>query len=470
MFATFLLGVIATLSGCSESAPPRDSNVSNVLLVTIDTLRADRTGPYRVDSDATPTIAKLAAEGTLFETAMSPMQMTRPSHYSLFTSLYPRDHGVVNNKISLEPGFKTVAEVFRENGYQTAGFVGVTLLGPNSGAERGFDVFDYPIEARTRPAEQIVRAATTWLRVRDPAKPYFLWVHLFDPHTPYSPPNGFVPDARNDATSEITELSVEQIIAMANRNGGDLTAAVVERAGELYQGDIEYADHWLGQLLDEIDGSGADPADQKERTVVALTADHGECFENGIYFEHADCLYDGAAQIPLIFRYPRRVAQNVRRSEVVEILDVAPTLLGLVDIPVPEAFIGRDLFDSSAPPRGAAYLQHPLYSNTGANTRTKRRLRSVMGKETRPVLVAEELLGVRTKKWKFLRHGITEELYHLPSDPGETNNIASERVGMATKLRGKLDTWTAAHPQHHTSVEMINDELRATLEALGYLQ
>ena len=93
-----------------------------------------------------------------------------------------------------------------------------------------------------------------------------------------------------------------------------------------------------------------------------------------------------------------------------------------------------------------------------------------MGKETRPVLVAEELLGVRTKKWKFLRHGITEELYHLPSDPGETNNLASERVGMATKLRGKLDTWSAAHPQHHTSVEMINDELRATLEALGYLQ
>lgn len=461
------------LLACGEATTEPGPAAPNVVLVTIDTLRADRTGPYQLDSKATPNMAKLAAEGTLFEAAMSPMQMTRPSHYSLFTSLYPRDHGVVNNKISLEPEFETLAEVFAEHGYETAGFVGVTLLGPRSGAERGFEHFDFPQNSRTRTAESIVNAASQWLETRDRSRPYFLWVHLFDPHTPYAPPAGFVPVAQDDATAEISELSVEQIIAMAKLNRGDLPGAVVTRAQELYQGDIEYADHWLGRLIDNIDSPRvgvASAAEAKQQTVVALTADHGECFENGIYFEHSDCLYEGAARIPMIIRYPRRVAQGLRRSEVVEIIDVAPTLLALVDISIPDAYRGRDLFDPEAAPRDAAYLQHPLYSNDGAANRKGRRLRSVMGRPTREILVGEELLAIRTSEWKYLRHGDHEELYDLIDDPTEKRNVVAQHSSTAATLRAKLDAWSAAHPQHHASVEMINDELRATLEALGYLQ
>lgn len=460
------------LTSCEEPQTMLGSSRSSVVLVTIDTLRADKTGPYQVGSKATPNIARLAVEGTLFEAAMSPMQMTRPSHYSLFTSLYPRDHGVVNNKISLGPEFKTLAEHFSANGYATAGFVGVSLLGPNSGAERGFDHFDFPRKSRTRPAEEIVTAATQWLNNRDTSRPYFLWVHLFDPHTPYGPPADFVPKAKDPATAGIDELSVETIIAMAKRNRGDLPRAVVDRAVELYEGDIEYADHWLGRLLETIDTPRADdpnPVRAKQETVIALTADHGECFEKGIYFEHSDCLYEGAARIPLIIRYPRRVAQGLRRSDVVEILDVAPTLLSLVDLPVPDTYQGRDLFDSNAPAKNAAFLQHPLYSNDGAANRKQRRLRSVMGKPTREIVTGEELLGIRTSKWKYLRRGEHEELYNLTTDPNERRNVAAQHANVSQELREQLDAWATDHPIHNTGVEMINDELRATLEALGYL-
>jgi arylsulfatase A-like enzyme len=459
------LATTSFLLACSESDPPTESSATNVVLITVDTLRADRTGPYRESSQATPNIAKLAGQGTLFEAAISPMQMTRPSHDSLFTSLYPRDHGVVNNKISLASGFRTLAEVFREHGYATAGFVGVSLLGPDSGVARGFEHFDHPVDVRTRSAEQVVGAVASWLAERSRDEPYFVWVHFFDPHTPYAPPAAFAPVARGSVARAIPEASIERLMAIAEQHGGDLPKAAVERALALYQAEIEYTDHWLGRLLEVVDASASG-----QHTAVALTADHGECFENGIYFEHSDCLYEGAARIPLIFRAPGRVGAGIRRGEVVEILDIGPTLLALAELPVPAGFLGRKLFDEADPARDVAFLQHPLYSNTGAQNRKVRRLRSVMGSPTREILIAEELIGVRTRDWKYLLRGDHEELYHLASDPGETRNVAPDHPSVVVELRQKLKAWSTAHPQHHANVELINDEMRATLEALGYLQ
>lgn len=435
-----------------------------MVLITVDTLRADRTGPYRRRSQATPNIAELARQGTLFEAAISPMQMTRPSHSSLFTSLYPRDHGVVNNKISLEPSFRTLAEVFRDHGYATAGFIGVSLLGPGSGAERGFQHFDFPIATRTRSAEQVVAAAESWLVERPQPKPFFIWVHLFDPHTPYAPPSRFAPAAEGPIAEALPEASIERLIAIAEHHDGDLPRAAVERAVALYQGDIEYTDHWIGKLMETLEASAS-----SDHTAIVLTADHGECFENGIFFEHSDCLYEGAARIPLIFRAKGRLPAGTRRSEVVEILDVGPTLLALADLPVPSVFAGRNLFDEADPARDVAFLQHPLYSNIGVQNRQVRRLHKVMGVATRDVLISEELIGLRTRVWKYLLRGNQEELYHLPTDAIESRNVVSENRSVALSLRKQLEAWSRAHPQRHADVELINDELRATLEALGYL-
>jgi len=449
---------------CAEAAVPERDAAPHVLLITVDTLRADRTSPYGDRSSRTPTMARLAAEGTLFENAMSPMQMTRPSHDSLFTSLYPRDHGVVNNKIALGAGFTSMSEVLREAGHATAAFTAVKLLAPGSGLERGFDHFDPPREARTRPANEVVDAAIAWLRERPADRPFFVWVHLFDPHTPYAPPKAFLPEPTHGPGGRLESASIEDLIAVAGEHGGDLPREAVQRAEALYRGDIEYADAELGRLLAHLEDDGT-----LARTAIAFTADHGECFENGIYFEHSDCLYEGSARIPLIFRWPGHVAANVRRDEVVEILDVAPTLLALSGIERPEQFIGRDLFDPNSLPRDAAYLQHPLYSNRGAKNRSVRRLGRVMGEPTRPLIVSEELLGLRTRDWKYLRHGESEELFDLKRDPGEHQDVANAHPDVVARLRDRLEDWSRAHPQHHAQVELINDEMRATLEALGYI-
>ncbi len=437
----------------------------NALLITMDTLRADHIAPYGDATSRTPTMQRLASEGTLFENAMSPMQMTRPSHGSLLTSLYPRDHGVVNNKIALDSQFRSLAQVFHDAGYATAAFTAVKLLAPGSGLEHGFDHFDAPREARTRDARAVIDAAEQWLQARPAPRPFFVWVHLFDPHTPYAPPEDLRPAAGPGPGGDLVSAGIEEMIELARSNGNDLPRSAVDRAKALYRGDIEYADRELGRLFTTLERDAL-----LDRTAVVLTADHGECFENGIYFEHSDCLYEGAARIPLIFRFGDHVATGQRRDDVVEILDVAPTLLSLVGLEVPEAFLGRRLFDASSKEREAAFLQHPLYSNVGAKNRSVRRLSRVMGEPTLPLVVREELLGVRTRKWKYLRRGNHEELYDLERDPQETRNIAAAHPDVTEALHARLEAWSNAHPQHQVQTEQINDEMRATLEALGYVR
>ncbi|MDP6979043.1 MAG: sulfatase, partial [Myxococcota bacterium] len=352
--------VLALAVGCAETespttpGAPNAPTAPNALIITMDTLRADHIAPYGDAQSRTAAMQRLASEGTLFENAMSPMQMTRPSHGSLLTSLYPRDHGIVNNKIALDSQFRSLARVFRDAGYATAAFTAVKLLAPGSGFEQGFDHFDAPREARTRDARAVIDAAEQWLAARPAGQPFFVWLHLFDPHTPYAPPEDLRPAATPGPGGDLASAGIEELIALSRNHGGDLPGSAVERAKALYRGDIEYADRELGRLLSTLERDAL-----LDRTAIVLTADHGECFENGIYFEHSDCLYEGAARIPLIFRFADRVARGVRRDEVVEILDVAPTLLSLLDLDVPAAFLGRRLFDATSKAREAAFLQHP---------------------------------------------------------------------------------------------------------------
>jgi arylsulfatase A-like enzyme len=464
-----LLALIPIACTQSEDAPSVEmADVSasgpNVILITIDTLRADRLTVYGAKRANTPTLDRLAREGTLFESAISPMQMTRPSHYSILTSLYPRDHGVVNNKISLEPGFLTLTEVFRNAGYQTAAFVSVSLLGENSGAEKAFDHFVPPDERRVRSADEVIPDVLRWFDRSSRDKPFFLWVHLFDPHIPYAPPPDFAPESANPEFADLRKATKEVLIAIGQKHGGDLPRTAFDRIVDLYQGDINFTDHWLGMLIDKLRRE-----ETLDEAIVALTADHGECFENGIYFEHADCLYEGAARVPLIIRHPPVVPSGARRPEVVELLDVAPTLLSLASIPVPKDFLGRDLFEPSDEPRGSAFLQHPFYSNIGVHNRQLLRLDSVAGDPVKNLLIAEEQIGIRTADWKYLATGERVELYDLKNDPGEVRNLASERPEIAAALQERLDTWSAKHPQYRADMGQINDEMRATLKALGYV-
>jgi len=456
-------GLLAALLSCTatDSAPP-----ANILLVTVDTLRADVLGAYGATGARTPRIDQLAREGTLYERAVTPMPLTRPAHFSIFTSRYPREHGVVNNALSLPEGATTLAERLREHGYQTGAFVGVHLLSAEAGAAQGFDTFgEVDAAAKYRPGGLVVDEALSWLAEQSSNAPVFLWVHLFDPHLPYEPPPRFIENVDPVLAESHPTLAWQDLKNLAQERDGDLPAEVLAYGRSLYRAEVAATDFEIGRLLD-----GFSELRNLDETVVAFTADHGECFERGVYFEHADCLHRGALRIPLILRHPSTFAVGKRESTPVSSLDLAPSLLSAAGLPSEESFKGESL-SSLSPDTGDRQIlvQHPLYQPRTAQTRTRRNkiVRSVAGDPVRAPVLDRERVGVVGPDWKYIRSGTETELFPESGEEGEP--LGEVSPGVVAELDDQLDQLLAEHPLRILDPGLIHDELRETLEALGYI-
>lgn len=455
--------LLATLcvAGCS-----REPRHPNVLLLSIDTLRADHLGCYGGTRVATPNVDRLAHDGALFENAACPMPMTRPSLSTIHTSLHPREHGVVNNGVPLAPDSVTLAETLAAAGYATAAFTPVRLLDASSGLAQGFASYTAP-DAHHLPADRVAPGALDWLAKRDPQKPFFVWLHLFDPHLPYAPPAQYAP---GDGPAEI---SWKSLLASANEHDGDVPQATFDRALELYAGEVAYVDHWVGEIVAKLDALGV-----LDDTILVFTADHGECFDHGIFFEHADCLYEGAVHVPLVIRYPRTVAAGTRVAAQVEHMDVAPTILALASVKQPAEFRGHALLPTpptaigTIVPDAFALIEHPLYQDRNAEERSRKqeRIRSVAGMPTREILTDRQSNALRGTTWKLITDGEASELYDLPSDRGEQHDLATRKPELTSDLRRVLDAKLAQHPLHLREGGDVNPKLRETLKALGYVQ
>jgi arylsulfatase A-like enzyme len=458
------LASVALLLACTEASEP--ARGPNVVLVTIDTLRADSLGAYGARTPRTPHVDRLAREGTLWENATSSIPATKPSHFSLLSSRYPRDHGVLNNEGVLPDDVLSVVEVFQRAGWSTAGFVASSLLDSSSGAARGFDLLDAP-RRPTRDADRVVPRATRWLEEVALSEPFFLWIHLFDPHIPYAPPPEHVPAEAASGSNGLARVGWKSLASIAEAHAGDLPREVLERALALYAGEVAHVDHWMGVLLDALERR-----ELLDQTALLFTADHGECFENGIYFFHSNCLYEAAVRVPLILRYPRAVESGLRRPEVVENLDVAPTLLRLAGLEVPAVFDGRDLLAPRPAEAERAFAQHPLYPAGTVRRRSVRQqaVRSVAGEPMRPLVVGVEEVALRTREWKLILTGDEPALYHLPSDPAEKRDRAAEQPELVRELRGQLERWRNEHPLRIEDEGAINPELLEALRELGYAQ
>ncbi|NJL28299.1 MAG: sulfatase-like hydrolase/transferase [Thermoanaerobaculia bacterium] len=309
--------------------------------------------------------------------------------------------------------------------------------------------------------------AIRWLQATDADRPFFLWVHLFDPHMPYEPPAPHHRAAR-DGAPPLSRLTWPEILESADAHGGDLPAEVLVRGLELYGGEVEYADHWVGTLVEELRR-----LERWHETITVLTADHGECFSNGIFFDHSNCLYDGAIRIPLIIRYPPAVTAGTRIATQVENLDVAPTLLRLSGLRTPPTFQGHDLFlaDANLREPRPAFLQHPLYRHFDVVERQKvmDRLRSVAGTPTQRILGDQEMAGARTPRWKYLVTGREERLFDLEDDPAEQVDVAAREPDALAQLRRQTRAWRHEHPLVLQDLEEVDDEILESLRALGYL-
>jgi arylsulfatase A-like enzyme len=444
--------------GClSERVPSRP----DFLLITIDTLRADALAPYGGAGNRTPAIARLADEGTVYKSATAPMPFTRPTHGSILTGLYPDQHGVLNNAQVLPEHLVTLAECLREVGYQTAGFVGAKLLGRDSGIAQGFNTFEAPQDKLEIRAETVVERALDWLNGADQDRPVFLWIHFFDPHQPYNPPSEFRRGINPEKSKRIPLIDWVTLDRIARNHDGEIPVGVLKHAKRLYRGEVEYTDWCVGNLL-----RGFDELRDPESSMVILTSDHGECFENGIYFEHADCLFEGGVHVPLIVRYPGGGGGGLRVARRVSNIDITPTVLRQASLPLPDSLAGRPLDDVSSDAEFRYILVRPPALRSPDTIPPRARvIRSVAG-DAVAAATDPRTRGVVDREWKYLFAPGSDRLFLLPD---ESSNRAASDPAVQAQLRQALSDVLRRFPAASPAPEADDEETIKMLEALGYV-
>jgi arylsulfatase A-like enzyme len=469
--------------------PAPSAGAQSVVIVTLDTTRADHLGVYGART-ATPNLARLAAEGVLYEAALAPIPVTGPSHTSLMTGLGPWTHGVLLNGIPAPIDRVTLAERLAAQGYRTGAFVSAYVLNHTIGLSRGFTTYDddfsslkgaeallgarllaavsrnlNPDEVLERQGGATIDDAVAWLGAGDTSRPYLLWVHLFDPHGPYAPPAPYDTayyegDPRSPAHTSMAEATGVAAYLQDSLRGVTDAAWVVAQ----YDGEISYADAQLGRLLDAIDAR-ADAG----RTVVVVAGDHGESLgEHGVWFNHGDDLYDPSLHVPLVMRGAGLPA-GTRVPEVVELIDVAPTIYALLGLDGPEGMDGRVL-----PPTGASAAQsaRAIAFDREANLAARK-----AGQLSKPT---HRMVGLRSPSALFVlreAEGFDDELYlGEPGPPlsplpevSSLDAMLAEPSGLATveTLRARAEALLGGDVAR-SSVELSPEE-KARLEALGYL-
>jgi arylsulfatase A-like enzyme/Tfp pilus assembly protein PilF len=401
-----------------------DAAQHNLVVVTLDTTRADRIGCYGAKDVETPRLDALAAGGVRFGAAVSPMPLTLPVHATLFTSLLPGAHGVRDNGgYKLAPEVLTLAEALQTRGVTTGGFVSAFVLDRRWGIAQGFDRylddFDFANQAKLsmgeiqRPGNETVDAALAWIReVKD--RRFFAWVHLYDPHTPYDPPEPY-------------------------RS---------RYAGRPYDGEIAWTDELVGRVIDELGR-----LDLADRTVVLVLADHGESLGEHGEHGHGYYVYEQVAHVPALLATPYKGLRGRVVSDVVRTLDFAPTLLELVGaagaLPKAQGVSLVPLLAEGKPPARDGYTES-FYARFHYGW--------------------SELRAIRTKRWHFIE-APRAELYDLERDPGETANLASTELGTVERLRESLAEFERdSAPQVAATAPVEEDEetLRK-LASLGYI-
>ncbi len=389
--------------GRERPAPP------SILLVTIDTLRADRVGAYGAGPGRTPTLDALAAQGVVVEDAWSSVPLTLPSHATILSGLEPPHHGVHDNGTYVfPPEPPTLAGLLSSQGYATGAFVGAYVLDRRFGLARGFAHYDDAIPRQAsgasvleseRPAEVVAAAAESWIRSQ--AGPFLAWVHFYDPHAPYDPP----PPWR-------------------------------ERfPGQPYEGEIAYTDASLARVLQAARERAGD------RLLVVATADHGESLGDHGERTHGFFIYGATLRVPLILAGPG-VPRGQRRPGPARSADILPTLLARLGIAPPPGLPGADLLQGPRPREGYA---ETLYPQT---------------------LGWAPLRGFRSGSLRYL-DAPRPELYDLSDDPGETRNRVAERPQDAQRLRDALAKMRAGERRSSTAPD--DPETAERLRALGYV-
>jgi len=402
-----------------------------VILISIDTLRADHLSSYGYKSIRTPEIDAYAQGGTLFTQSACQIPLTLPSHWSLFTSTYPFQNGVKENAVRVPAGAVTLASVLRSHGYKTGAFIGSLFLERQFGVDQGFDDYDSPFNfaagsrisgsmifaggeqnpysvREQRDGALVVRSALQWLASHH-GQPVFAFVHLFDVHEPYSVP----------------------------------ASAARERGISRYDAQVEHVDKILGLFRQGLAASG-----WWDRSLIVLLSDHGESLGEHGEKSHGYFIYQSTLRVPLIVHWPAGgPSYPARVDEAAGLVDVAPTILDFLHVPAPASFEGQSLLKNPSEGEDRGVFSESDYTHDAFGWAPLRALRSA--------------------QYKYIA-APKPELYDLSSDPGEQRNLSTKDPAEATRLRSQLEKILARWPATERRPE-VTPGTRALLQSLGYI-
>ncbi|MEM7051887.1 MAG: sulfatase [Acidobacteriota bacterium] len=473
-----LLPLLVFLAGCGEPPlPPR----SNILLITVDTLRADHLSAYGYERQTSPVIDQLAAEGVRFDQPAVQWPKTGPSMASMFTAIYPKDNGIVRRIGQPLPcRFEMLAERLQRAGYQTHAVVANAALASDFYFDQGFDTYieTWKLESNDpdhdpNTAEAVTNLAIGLLdQIADSDEPYFLWVHYLDPHAPYGAPGEWRDRFQNDEffddtvkiniadkpRQQMTGIGRDQVI-----DGRDDLAFYVAR----YDAEIAYNDAQIGHLLEALDERRL-----RERTLTVFTSDHGESLgEHRYYFDHGRFGFQTCVRVPFIVHYPGVLEPRVDEAPV-ELIHLSPTLLEAAGIGLDE---GRWNQGASLTPRllgEAAPADTVAYSEAGWETKNK--WQKIVRDERHKLIFAQ----TRPEQRWIGGEGVRFTLFDLQADPEETRNVAEENPQALERLQRLLSAWNGAD-RYNAEIDEIGGacgdersmqgETRDLLKSLGYL-
>ncbi len=454
--------LLGALGSCSPAPRP-----ASLLLITLDTVRADHLGACGHSRPTSPRIDALAREGTLFRNTFAPVPRTTQSVATILTGLSPKHHRARGLFSFLPPANTTLAEILGERGYSTRAVVSNIFLQPGKGFEQGFESYSNP---RSRFAgnssREITDEALQGLRALSPGPPFFLWVHYLDPHWSYDPApelaEKFDPGYRpSEAMREMLEGKFHKGDIIFNN---PLPPEDRRHVEALYDGEIAQVDAQVGRLLDGI------PPEIRKDLLIVLTSDHGESLgEHGYSYAHGEYLYDGTLRVPLVFAFPGRIAAGAAEERAVALMDIAPSILRLLGLPDRPGMDGAPLFTRDGDRFSPAGGHDLLFAETdyqlihSANPRFF--LPGVRGRWSSARRGSLKMIRIPTPG------GNLYELYDLRADPGEERPLDLSTVGAAAGLMRDLERWVDYEEgAGDDPEESLSPEQRERLRSLGYLQ
>lgn len=393
--------------------------IKNVVIISMDTTRADNLSCYGLYKNATPQIDALAKESVLFQNTYSPIPLTLPAHSTMLTGMYPPRHGVHDNlKYQLSEKNLTLAEILKSNGFATAAIIGAFILDSKFGLDQGFDLYDDNFEEELentnivqRRGSESTQQAIEWMQ-ENKDNPFFLFVHYYDPHMPYDPPEPF-----------------KSMIAHP------------------YFAEIAYTDDCIGRVIRELK-----TLDLYDSTLIVVTGDHGEMLDEHQEKTHGYYIYNGNIKVPLIFKVPGRTKEK-KVDDIAGIVDITQTVCSLLDIDIPENIQGKDLSPYLLRDKNPVPEDRHLYSECMTPTKYG----------------GNSLLGVITDRYKYIQT-TRPELYDLINDPKESKDLIDQQPQQARILQDKLKQILEESVLESTEGDLeLDAEALKKLETLGYV-